>query len=107
MKLMLKTESTMKRLFTILAVALMLLVASCGDGNTVSGYVVGKRHIPVRHCTTRDAVTQTTRIRIIPDMWILYVADSTAVRPVHVDKTTFDSAVKGEPIRLHHGKESD
>lgn len=97
----------MKRLLSILAVALMLIVASCGDGNTVSGYVVGKKHIPVRHCTTRDAVTQTTRIRIIPDMWILYVADSTAVRTVHVDKPTFDSAVKGETIRLRYGKESD
>lgn len=97
----------MKRLFTILAVALMLLVASCGDGNTVSGYVVGKRHNPVRHCTTRDAVTQTTRIRIIPEMWILYVADSTAVRTVHVDKTTFESAIRGEKIRLRYGKESD
>lgn len=97
----------MKRLLSILAVALMLIVASCGDGNTVSGYVVGKKHIPVRHCTTRDAVTQTTRIRVIPDMWILYVADSTAVRTVHVDKPTFDSAVKGETIRLRYGKESD
>lgn len=97
----------MKRLLSILAVALMLIVVSCGDGNTVSGYVVGKKHIPVRHCTTRDAVTQTTRIRIIPEMWILYVADSTAVRTVHVNKPTFDSAVKGEPIRLHHGKEND
>lgn len=97
----------MKRLLSILAVALMLIVASCGDGNTVSGYVVGKRHNPVRHYTTRDAATQTTRIRTIPEMWILYVADSTAVRTVHVDKPTFDSAVKGEPIRLHHGKEND
>ena len=97
----------MKRLLSILAVALMLIVASCGDGNTVSGYVVGKRHNPVRHYTTRDAATQTTRIRIIPEMWILYVADSTAVRTVHVNKPTFDSAVKGEPIRLHHGKEND
>nr|DAZ84649.1 MAG TPA: protein of unknown function (DUF4969) [Caudoviricetes sp.] len=97
----------MKRLLSILAVALMLIVASCGDGNTVSGYVVGKKHIPVRHCTTRDAVTQTTRIRTIPEMWILYVADSTAVRPVHVDKPTFESAVKGETIRLRYGKESD
>lgn len=97
----------MKRLLSILAVALMLIVASCGDGNTVSGYVVGKRHNPVRHYTTRDAATQTTRIRIIPEMWILYVADSTAVRTVHVDKPTFDSAVKSEPIRLHHGKEND
>lgn len=97
----------MKRLLSILAVALMLIVASCGDGNTVSGYVVGKKHNPVRHYTTRDAATQTTRIRIIPEMWILYVADSTAVRTVHVDKPTFDSAVKGEPIRLHHGKEND
>lgn len=97
----------MKRLLSILAVALMLIVASCGDGNTVSGYVVGKKHIPVWHCTTRDAVTQTTRIRIIPEMWILYVADSTAVRTVHVDKPTFDSAVKGETIRLRYGKESD
>lgn len=49
----------MKRLLVFLAVALMLLVASCGDGNTVSGYVVVKRHNPVRHYTTRDAVTQT------------------------------------------------
>lgn len=97
----------MKRLLSILAVALMLIVASCGDGNTVSGYVVGKKHIPVRHCTTRDAVTQTTRIRTIPEMWILYVADSTAVRPVHVDKPTFESAVKGETIRLRYGKEND
>lgn len=97
----------MKRLLSILAVALMLIVASCGDGNTVSGYVVGKKHIPVRHCTTRDAVTQTTRIRTIPEMWILYVADSTAVRPVHVDKPIFESAVKGETIRLRYGKESD
>lgn len=97
----------MKRLLSILAVTLMLIVASCGDGNTVSGYVVGKKHIPVRHCTTRDAATQTTRIRIIPEMWILYVADSTAVRTVHVDKLTFDSAVKGETIRLRYGKESD
>lgn len=97
----------MKRLLIFLAVALMLLVASCGDGNTVSGYVVGKRHNPVRHYTTRDAATQTTRIRIIPEMWILYVADSTAVRTVHVDKSTFDSAVKGETIRLRYGKESD
>lgn len=97
----------MKRLLSILAVALMLIVASCGDGNTVSGYVVGKKHIPVRHCTTRDAVTQTTRIRIIPEMWILHVADSTAVRTVHVDKPTFDSAVRGETIRLRYGKESD
>lgn len=97
----------MKRLLSILAVALMLIVASCGDGNTVSGYVVGKKYIPVRHCTTRDAVTQTTRIRTIPEMWILYVADSTAVRPVHVDKPTFESAVKGETIRLRYGKESD
>lgn len=97
----------MKSLLTILAVALMLALASCGDGNTVSGYVVGKRHNPARIYTTRDAVTQTTRIRNIPEMWILYVADSTAVRTVHVDKTTFDSAVKGEPIRLRFGKESD
>lgn len=97
----------MKRLFTTLAVALMLLVASCGDGNTVSGYVVGKRHNPVRHYTTRDAATQTIRIRRIPEMWILYVADSTAVRTVHVDKTTFESAVRGEKIRLRYGKESD
>ena len=97
----------MKRLLSILAVALMLIVASCGDGNTVSGYVVGKKHIPVRHCTTRDAVTQTTRIRTIPEMWTLYVADSTAVRTVHVDKPTFDSAVMGETIRLRYGKESD
>lgn len=36
----------MKRLLVFLAVALMLLVASCGDGNTVSGYVVVKRHNP-------------------------------------------------------------
>ena len=97
----------MKRLFTILAVALMLLVASCGDGNTVSGYVVGKRHNPVRHYTTRDAVTQTTRIRIIPETWILFVADSITVRTVHVDKTTFESAIRGEKIRLSYGKEND
>lgn len=104
---MLKTESTMKRLFTILAVALMLLVASCGDGNTVSGYVVGKRHTPQRYYTTRDPATQTSRIRTTPEMWMLYVADSTAVRTVHVDKPTFDSAVRGEKIRLRYGKESD
>lgn len=97
----------MKRLLIFLAVALMLLVASCGDGNTVSGYVVGKRHNPVRYYTTRDAVTQTTRIRIIPEMWILYVADSTAVRTVQVDKPTFESAVRGEKIRLRYGKEND
>ena len=97
----------MKRLFTALAVALMLLMASCGDGNTVSGYVVGKRHNPVRHCTTRDAVTHTTRIRTIPEMWILYVADSTAVRTIHVDKPTFDVAIRGEKIRLRYGKESN
>lgn len=97
----------MKKLLIFFAVALMLIIASCGDGNTVSGYVVGKRHNPVWHYTTRDAATQTTRIRIIPEMWILYVADSTAVRTVHVDKPTFDSAVKGETIRLRYGKESD
>lgn len=104
---MLKSESTMKRLFTFLAVALMLLLASCGDGNTVSGYVVGKRYAPRRYYTTRDPATQTTRVRIIPEMRILYVADSTAVRTVHVDKPTFDSAVRGEKIRLSYGKESD
>lgn len=97
----------MKRLLIFLAVALMLVVASCGDGNTVSGYVVGKRHNPARIYTTRDVVTQTTRIRNIPEMWILYVADSTAVRTIHVDKSTFDSAVKGETIRLRYGKKSD
>lgn len=97
----------MNRLLGLLAVALMILVTSCGDGNTVSGYVVGKRHNPIRIYTTRDAVTQTTRIRTIPEMWILYVADSIAVRTVHVDKTTFESATRGEKIRLRYGKESD
>lgn len=97
----------MKRLLVFLAVALMLLVASCGDGNTVSGYVVGKRHQPTQYIPTHDAVTQTRRIRVIPEAWILYVADSTVVRCVHVNKATYQSTVKGEHIRLRHGKEND
>ncbi|MCM1543690.1 MAG: hypothetical protein NC110_00165 [Ruminococcus sp.] len=96
----------MKSLFVFLCAVLMLAMASCTDGNVVSGYVVGKRHNPARCYTTRDPATQTTRIRNIPEMWVLYVADSTAVRTIHVDKPTFESAVKGETIRLRYGKES-
>lgn len=92
----------MKRLFTIIAVVLTLAMASCSNSdNTVSGYVVGKKH-ESRHCYTHMNI-----IHNVPERWVLYVADSTAVRTVHVDKCTFDSAVKGETIRLRCGKESN
>lgn len=97
----------MKRLFTIIAVALMLAMVSCNSDNTVSGYVVGKKHSPARTERVPQPLPHPARIRRIPEAWILYVADSTAVRTVHVDKSTFDSAVKGETIRLRCGKESD
>ena len=97
----------MKRLFTILSIALMLLVTSCGGDNTVSGYVVGKKHTPARTERIVQPCPHPARIRYIPDAWVLYVADSTAVRRVSVDKATYQSAVKGEMIRLHYGKESD
>lgn len=97
----------MKRLFTIIAVALMLAMASCNSDNAVSGYVVGKKHEP-RHCyITRNPATHMNTIHNMLERWVLYVADSTAVRTVHVDKCTFDSAVKGETIRLRCGKESN
>ena len=97
----------MKRLFTILSVALILLATSCGGNNTVSGYVVGKKHTRARTERIVQPCTHPARIRHIPEAWILYVADSCAVRCVHVDKATYQSAVKGEPIRLRYGKESD
>lgn len=97
----------MKRLLIILSVALMLLVTSCSGDNTVSGYVVGKKHTPARTERIVQPIPHPARIRYIPEAWILYVADSTAVRCVHVDKTTYKSAVKGEMIRLRYGKESD
>lgn len=96
----------MKRLFTILSVALMLLVASCGGDNTVSGYIVGKKHSPARTECIVQPIPHPAKIRYIPEAWILYVADSTTVRRVHVDKATYQSTVKGEHIRLRYGKES-
>lgn len=64
----------MKRLLVFLAVALMLLVASCGDGNTVSGYVVVKRHNPVRHYTTRDEfIAKMRRIRDVLNDFITHL----------------------------------
>lgn len=97
----------MKRLFTIIAVVLMLAMASCNSDNTVSSYVVGKKHEPRRCYVTHNPATHMNTIRNVPERWVLYVADSTAVRTVHVDKCTFDSAVKGETIRLRCGKESN
>lgn len=97
----------MKRLFNLIAFVVVLLLASCSGESTVQGYIVGKRHNPARRYCHYDPGTHTNRIRYIPEAWILYVADSTAVRTVHVDKPTFDSAVKGETIRLHCGKESE
>ncbi len=82
-----------------------LLLTSCGD-NTVSGYVVGKRHTPARTETIPQPLPHQPRTRYVPEAWILYVADSTDVRRVHVDKSTYQSAVKGEHIRLRYGKEN-
>lgn len=96
----------MKRIFTFICAALMLLLASCGGDNTVQGYVVGKQHTPRRITTHYNAVLHQSQTRIIPERWILYVADSTAVRNVCVDRETFDNAVKGETIRLRYGKEN-
>lgn len=98
----------MKRLFTIVAVVFTLAMASCSNSdNTVSGYVVGKKH-ESRHCyVTHNPATHMNTIHNVPERWVLYVADSTAVRTVHVDKCTFDSAIKGETIRLRCGKESN
>ena len=97
----------MKRLFTILSVALMLLVTSCGGDNTVSGYIVGKKYYPAHTTRHYNPTTHIHSTHHHPESWSLWVADSTAVRRVSVDKATYQSAVKGEMIRLHYGKESD
>lgn len=98
----------MKRLLTIIAVVLTLAMASCSNSdNTVSGYVVGKKHEPQHSNVIRNPTTHMITVHNVPEQWVLYVADSTAVRTVHVDKCTFDSAVKGESIRLRCGKESN
>lgn len=56
----------MKRLFTILPVIMMLLITSCGGNNTVSGYVVGKKHTRARTERIVQPCPHPARIRYIP-----------------------------------------
>lgn len=97
----------MKRLLQLLCILVMLTIASCSGDNTVSGYVVGKKHSPAHTTRSYNPTTHHHTTHHYPESWTLWVADSTAVRTVHVDKSTFDSAVKGESIRLRCGKESN
>lgn len=96
-----------KVLFSILMV---LCLASCKE-SPVSGYVVGKEHIPAHATSHYDVVMKRTESRNIPDQWIVWVADSCRVRAVHVEKGTFDRLRHGEYVqskgKYYGKKESD
>lgn len=96
----------MKRIVTILAMALMMafsgIASGCAGGSldSPSGYVVGKRHVEAKTTMVYDAALHRYRPHHRPEAWILYVADSTAVHKCHVDQSTFDKAQKGQYITL-------
>lgn len=99
----------MKRLLKMLLFVGCLLVVSCSvkdNDNTVSGFVVGKQHIKAHRTRHYNATLHTHTTTYYPEQWVLWVADSTRVQNVRVDKNIFDSSVKGQHIRLGYGEKS-
>ena len=97
----------MKRLLIICA-AIMLLLMSCGDNNkAVSGYIVGKRYTPAHTTRHYNAATHVYSTTHYSESWYLWIADSTDVRCIRVDKETFESAVKGDTINFRDGEETN
>ena len=83
----------MKKIICILL--FIALLTSC-EQSPVSGYVVGKKHTP-RHTTSYyDVTLKISRVRVVPESYVVWVADSCRVTPCHVDKQTFE--------RLQHGQ---
>lgn len=99
----------MKRLLKMLLFVGCLLLASCGSSTDkpMSGFVVGKRHTPAHTTRHYNPTTHHYTTHHHSESWVLWLADSTTVRRVNVDESTYQSTERGEHICLHDGKEND
>ena len=89
----------MKKIIVVLS--LLLALASCDGGNKpICGYIVGKVFEP-EHMKSEYHPYMKPRwgAKHVPNMWFVYVADSTGVRKVRVNKHDFNNARKGEYAR--------
>ena len=86
----------------MLSVLLCVALTACKDDNKepVQGYVVGKRFSPPHVSVIYNAAMKMPMTVFHHEKWLVWVADSCAVRRVSVDRTTFHGLEKGEFVRL-------
>lgn len=88
-----------KYLLLLFSTIICFITFSCaGDSKDISGYVVGKEFIPMHEESYFDPALKIRRSRIVPDSYVLFVADSCEVFKVKVSRFTFFEYKKGEHI---------
>lgn len=88
-----------RKVIRFIAAALLLLgLAACRDSNPIQGYVVGKRHIPLRTVITYNPTLHIHQTHIIPERYVVWIADSIAVHKCPVNRATFHRLTKGEYV---------
>jgi uncharacterized lipoprotein YajG len=85
----------MKKLVFILLMAYALI--GCKQ-EPVSGYVVGKAYIPKHSVSNYNIILKIPQSKVIPEAYVVWVADSCRVISLHVDKQTFDRLERGQFI---------
>jgi hypothetical protein len=85
----------MKRIVHLMCLVMGLLLASCGQ-RPVSGYVVGKKHVPERNVIHYNPVLHMNQVQHIREQWVVFVADSLCVTPCHVKPDTYERIKKGD-----------
>jgi len=92
----------MKKLIALMSV--FLLVMACGNPETASGYVVGKRYEPEHTTIVYNAALQMPQTHHYSDEWIVWIADSIGIIKVHTDPITFSEIEKGQYVIMRTTK---
>jgi hypothetical protein len=93
----------------LFAILMVLCLVSCKE-SPVSGYVVGKKHVPAHTTTHYNVTLKMPQVTRHPEQWVVWVADSCGVHRCNVDKATFDRLNRGQFVTskgVYRGKESD
>lgn len=94
----------------LLFILMMVCLAGCNDNPNVSGYVVGKKHIPAHTTIHYNVTLKMAQPHRHPEQWVVWVADSCRVHRCNVDKETFDRLDCGQFVTskgVYYGKEKD
>lgn len=89
----------MKKFLSIIMCAILILLSGCTQP-IKGGYVVGKHYQEARTETRYNVVLHINEVVHHPARWIVYVADSTHVEALNVERSTFESVSVGQYVAI-------